>query len=82
MIKEIDIDGNGKLEFSEFVIFMANTVQQMSKEIEITEAFNVLDKEKDNHISAKEIKYFMRKVCNIKVSTEIVQKMIEFADGD
>ena len=82
MINEIDLDGNGYFEFSEFVILMATKVQQMSRENEITEAFNVLDKEKDNYISTKELKYFMRKVASINVSTEIAEEMVKFADGD
>ena len=82
MINEVDVDGNGFVEFAEFVILMTNKVKEMTKEEEITEAFNVLDKEKDNHISVKELKYFMRKVAHIKLSSEEAEAMIEFADGD
>ena len=82
MINEVDVDGNGTVEFAEFVILMTNKVKEMTKEEEITEAFNVLDKEKDSHISAKELKYFMRKVARIKLSSEEAEAMIEFADGD
>ena len=82
MINEIDLDANGFFEFNEFVILMATKVQQMTMENEITEAFNVLDKEKDNHISIKELKYFMRKVANINISSEVAEAMMKFADGD
>ena len=41
-----------------------------------------MDKEKDNYISVKELKYFMRKVAHIKLSTEEAEAMIEFADSD
>ena len=82
MINEVDVDGNGFVEFAEFVILMTNKVKEMTKEEEITEAFNVLDKEKDNHISVKELKYFMRKVAHIKLSSEEAEAMIEFADND
>jgi len=54
----------------------------MTKEEEISEAFAVLDKEKDNQISVKELKYFMRKVAHIKLSSEEAEAMIEFADSD
>jgi calmodulin len=47
MINEVDVDGNTTIEFAEFVILMTNKVKEMSKEDEILEAFNVLDKEKD-----------------------------------
>lgn len=82
MINEVDQDGNGTVEFAEFVILMTNKVKEMTKEDEIYEAFMVLDKEKDDFISEKELKYFMRKVAHIKLSTEEAKAMIEFADSD
>ena len=80
MINEVDQDGNGTIEFAEFVILMTNKVKEMTKEDEIYEAFMVLDKEKDDYISEKELKYFMRKVAHIKLSSEEAKAMIEFAD--
>ena len=82
MINEVDVDGNGFVEFAEFVILMTNKVKEMTKEEEIQEAFNILDKERDGHISVKELKYFMRKVAHIKLSSEEAEAMIEFADSD
>ena len=82
MINEVDLDGNGTVEFAEFVILMTNKVKEMTKEDEVYEAFMVLDKEKDDFISEKELKYFMRKVANIKLSSEEAKAMIEFADSD
>ena len=82
MINEVDVDGNGTVEFAEFVILMTNKVTEMKKEDEIEEAFKVLDKEKDDVITAKELKYFMRKVAHIKLSSEEADAMIEFAAGD
>ena len=82
MINEVDQDGNGTVKFAEFVILMTNKVKEMTKEDEIYEAFMVLDKEKDDVISEKELKYFMRKVAHIKLSSEEAKAMIEFADSD
>ena len=82
MINEVDQDGNGTIEFAEFVILMTNKVKEMTREEEMQEAFSVLDKEKDDYISLKELKYFMRKVAHIKLSSEEAQAMIEFADSD
>ena len=76
MINEVDADGNGTVEFAEFVILMMNKVKEMTWEDEILEAFKVLDKEKDNYISERELKYFMRKVAHIKLSTEEAKAMI------
>ena len=82
MINEVDVDGNGTVEFAEFVILMTNKVKEMSRQEEMEEAFRVLDKEKDGHINIKELKYFMRKVAHIKLSSEEAEAMIEFADSD
>lgn len=76
MINEVDVDGNGTVEFAEFVILMTNKVKEMNKDDELLEAFKVLDKEKDDLISAKELKYFMRKVAHIKLSSEEAEAMI------
>ena len=81
MITEVDVDGNGMVEFAEFVILMTNKVKDMSKEEEMREAFKVLDKEKDDVITLKELKYFMRKVAHIKLSNEEAQAMIDFASS-
>lgn len=82
MINEVDVDGNGTVEFAEFVILMTNKVKEISKQDEIREAFDVLDKEKDQIITVKELKYFMRKVAHIKLSSEEAEAMIEFACTD
>ena len=82
MINEVDVDGNGTVEFAEFVILMTNKVKELNKDEEIKEAFDVLDKEKDQCITAKELKYFMRKVAHIKLSSEEADAMIEFAGKD
>jgi len=82
MINEVDVDGNGTVEFAEFVILMTNKVKELNKDEEIKEAFDVLDKEKDQYITAGELKYFMRKVAHIKLSSEEADAMIEFAGKD
>ena len=41
----------------------------------------MLDKEKDDVITLKELKYFMRKVAHIKLSNEEAQAMIDFASS-
>ena len=82
MINEIDVDGSGSVEFAEFVILMTHKVRDMDKEAEIREAFAVLDKDGDGKLSAKELKYFMRKVAHLKLSTEEANAMIEFASQE
>ena len=82
MINEVDVDGNGTVEFEEFLILMTNKVKEMTKEDEIREAFRVLDRNRDDKISVDELKYFMRKVAHVKLSSVEAEEMIRFADLD
>ena len=54
----------------------------MTPEEEMAEAFKVLDKEKDDYITLKEIKYFMRKVAHIRLSNAEAESMVKYADSD
>ena len=76
------MDGNGTLEFAEFVILMTSKMRVTTIEDEISDAFDVLDRAKDKHIRASDLKYYMRKVARIQLSSEEAEAMIEFADTD
>lgn len=82
MINEVDVDGSGSVEFAEFVILMTHKVREMDKEEELKEAFAVLNKDKDGKLKPKELKYFMRKVAHLKLSSEEAEAMIEFAESN
>jgi len=59
MIKEIDIDGNGTIDFPEFLTMMARKLQDSEGEEEIREAFKVFDKDGTGFISAAELRHVM-----------------------
>ena len=82
MVNEIDEDGSGSIEFMEFLVLMTSKVKEMTHEEEITEAFKVLDRERDDYLTVKEIKYFMRKVAHIRLSNEEAEAMLKYADSD
>ena len=81
-MREIDEDGNGSIELMEFMLLMTSKVKDMKKEDEINESFKILDKEGDDYLSVKELKYFMWKVAHIKLSSEEAEAMIKYADSD
>jgi len=57
MIAEIDFDGNGVVDFSEFLTIMANKMRDGDSEEEIKQAFKVFDKDGNGYISAAELKH-------------------------
>lgn len=60
MINEVDIDGNGQIEFPEFCVMMKRMMKETDSEM-IREAFRVFDKDGNGVITAQEFRYFM--VC-------------------
>lgn len=58
MISEVDVDGNGTIEFGEFLNVMARKMKENDADEELKEAFKVFDKDQDGHISPNEVQSF------------------------
>ena len=50
MINEVDADGNGTIDFPEFLTMMARKMRDTDSEEEIKEAFKVFDKAEKTYI--------------------------------
>ena len=59
MINEVDSDGNGTVDFPEFLDMMARKMRDTDSEEETKEAFKVFDKDGNGYISPAELKYVM-----------------------
>ncbi|KRX57132.1 Calmodulin, partial [Trichinella sp. T9] len=81
MVNEVDEDGNGTIEFDEFLQMMSRKMKDSDSEQELKEAFQVFDKDKDGFISAAELHYVMTNLGE-KLTDEEVQEMIREADLD
>ncbi|KAK1266654.1 Calmodulin-1/11/16 [Acorus gramineus] len=81
MIREVDIDGNGTIEFGEFLNLMARKVKETDAEEELKEAFKVFDKDQNGYISATELRHVMINLGE-KLTDEEVDQMIREADMD
>src|ERR1700685_3767441 len=63
MINEVDADGNGEIDFPEFLTMMARKMKDTDSEEQIKEAFKVFDKNGDGKISAAELRHVMTSIC-------------------
>ena len=59
MINEVDADGNGTIDFPEFLTMMARKMRDTDSEQEIKEAFKVFDRDNNGFISAAELRHVM-----------------------
>ncbi|CAL9145723.1 calmodulin-like protein 11 [Musa acuminata AAA Group] len=81
MIMEVDINGNGTIEFTEFLNLMARKMKETDAEEELREAFKVFDKDQNGYISASELRNVMINLGE-KITDEEVLQMIKEADTD
>jgi len=75
MINEVDADGNGTIDFPEFLTMMARKMRDTDSEEEIKEAFKVFDKDGNGYISAAELRHVMTNlgafVCTCSLVSEL-----------
>nr|XP_002160750.3 calmodulin-A isoform X1 [Hydra vulgaris] len=81
MVNEVDTDGNGTIDFSEFLTAMARKVKETDSEEEVKEAFRIFDKDGDGYISAAELRVVMTNLGE-RMTDEEVDEMIREADID
>jgi calmodulin len=70
MINEVDEDGNGTIDFEEFLQMMAAKMKDTDSEEELREAFRVFDKDGNGFISAAELRHVMTNLG--------MEKMLEY----
>ncbi|KAK4405774.1 Calmodulin-1 [Sesamum angolense] len=80
MINEVDADGNGTIEFAEFLNLMAKKMKETDAEEELKEAFKVFDKDQNGYISATELRHVMINLGEKLTDEE--EQMIREADLD
>merc|ERR1712025_351329 len=81
MVNEVDTDGNGTIDFTEFITMMARKMKEVDTDEEIREAFKVFDKDGNGFISAAEMKQVMINLDE-KLTDKEVDEMIREADED
>ncbi|KAK4273557.1 hypothetical protein QN277_021936 [Acacia crassicarpa] len=81
MINQVDTDGNGTIDFGEFLNHMAGIMKEAEAEEEFQEAFKAFDKDQDGYISPSELRHVMITVGE-RVTEEELEQMMRVADLD
>ena len=81
MIKDIDADGDGEIDFPEFLTVLARKMKETDPEEELMQAFKALDKDSDGLIPVPEIRTLMRKLDDT-LTLEEIDEMLKHSDVD
>ena len=79
MVREIDADGNGEIDFPEFLTMMLRKMNEGNPEKELMDVFMVFDKDGSGTISAEELRSAMR-VIGEKLTYDEIEDAIKLAD--
>ena len=79
MLSEVDFDGNGTMEFNEFLVAMARN--KNNSENEMINAFGVLDRSQNGYINAKDLRHVF--FCmGENYSLDEINEMLKIIDED
>ena len=81
MIAEVDLDGNGEIDFEEFVTLMNRRSKETDTEEEVLNAFKVFDKEGNGLISVTELRHIMVTLGD-QLNEDEVDELLREADSD
>ena len=80
MVIKYDIDGSGEIEFDEFALMMGESLFEYRVDPEISEAFLVFSKGRDNaQLTSREI-VFMMKQFKFEITDEDAKEIIASVD--
>ena len=81
MIKEVDLNSDGKIELEEFITLMMKNSPDTQQEEEVINAFRLFDKEGNGLIQTDELKHIMMTIGD-KMTEDEADEMIHEADID
>jgi len=81
MIKQVDLDGNGTIDFKEFLGLMVRKMKDTDTEEELLEAFKVFDRDSNGFITSHELRHVMTSLGE-SLTPEEIEEMIKEADAD
>jgi len=83
MIREVDFDGNGRIDFNEFLYLMEKGRTDTEEEFKkiYVNAFNFLDEDNKGYITIQEFRMMMIHL-NEDLNAEEIEELIKLADSD
>lgn len=81
MVKELDKDGNGIIDFDEFLAIAKKMSGAQESEEELIQAFKVFDRDGDGFITATELRHIMSNLGET-LTDEEVDEMIRESDAN
>merc|ERR1719400_2046532 len=81
LVMEIDLNGDGTIDFPEFLEMMKNKANEADQLEDLKEAFRIFDRNRDGYIDTKELKNVTRMMGTILSKEEVAEFMAE-ADVD
>ena len=83
MIAQDDYDGNGTMDFPEFLSLMVKKMKDTSSDEKILDVFKYYDKDGNGYVSARELRSIMTSLGELLTDQEIDELISEAdANGD
>lgn len=81
MVLEADLDGDGEIDFNEFLSLMARKMKDTDEEEELLQAFGIFDRNEDGYITADDLRQLMN-FWGEKITDKEAEEMLNRADED
>eukprot|EP00095_Tigriopus_kingsejongensis_P012274 maker-scaffold577_size191314-snap-gene-0.34 protein:Tk12274 transcript:maker-scaffold577_size191314-snap-gene-0.34-mRNA-1 annotation:"striated muscle-like" len=79
IVRQIDSDSGGTIDFLEFLSLMGNKMKAMKKEEDVVQVFRIFDRDRNGYITASELRFAMNQL-GYPIDQNEAKRMIQDAD--